>query len=151
MAEALINLGMILTYLTSPSFHNELSWAARAMDGETGGVMHDKITSATWVAHTIYNRTASPDFPNTIEEVVIDGFKGHVHSPDPDPDMYTLAMQVFIERILYPNAIPPVYYMYSFHDMKNLGLDRFKIKTFKCFYGAPYFGLCFFKEYPNDT
>jgi hypothetical protein len=80
------------------------------MDGETGEVMYDKITTAIWVAHTVYNRVASPDFPNTIEEVVLGGFNGHVHSPDPDPDMYTLAMRVFIERLWCLDHIPAVMY-----------------------------------------
>lgn len=140
----------IVSLLASPAFSDGLLWLSRAAEGEGAGLFESSRNEVvTWIVHTAMNRLVSPAFPNSVEQVVRQGFYGYTNVANPSPWVWRVVSQAVL---LY--ALPGVddvtggcLYMLSGHDMQKFGVSR--NVAYHCFDtpdGA--YSLCFFEEWP---
>lgn len=138
MTQVLLLLSLVPVLLRPDAY-----WLARCIQGEVGGVLHDRETAGLWVGHTMVNRTQKPWWPDDVEEVVKDACHGYVNAPAPDPWALALALRTLSGEDLTDGAL----FFLSGHDLKVHSWHE--SRSFKYFSGPRGFSLHFFKVWPE--
>ena len=122
----------------------------------------DRDAAALETAFVFLNRLDSPAFPDTPLGVIRSGFWGYYTvARETPPDWATKAAkealrkrdwwhQEAYEAYACDRSLPPIpsdsFYLFSFHDLKALGLEKPQRKCYSSDNG--FWGLCFYSNFP---
>jgi hypothetical protein len=119
-------------------------YLAKAVEGEGADLFENREEVGTWIAHTALNRVDDPWWPDTVEEVVREGFYGHVRVRWPADWAINLAREAIArEGDLAQGSV----FMLSGEDLRAHGWST--EGALRCFEQGAY-ALCFFREWPGD-
>ena len=123
--------------------HSSVLYLAKAIEGEGAGLFENRGEVGTWIAHTALNRVEDPWWPDTVEEVVLEGFHGHVRVSRPSDWAIALAGEAMSRKgDLAQGAV----FVLSGEDLSAHGWSA--ECAVRCFEQGEY-ALCFFHEWPG--
>jgi hypothetical protein len=124
--------------------HPAVLYLAKAVEGEGAGLFENREEVGTWIAHTALNRLEGPWWPDTIEEVVREGFHGHVRVSRPSDWAMEVAREAMARKgDLARGAV----FVLSGEDLRAHGWRA--EGAMRCFEEGAH-ALCFFREWPGD-
>jgi hypothetical protein len=120
-------------------------YLAKAIEGEGAGLFENREEVGTWIAHTALNRLEGPWWPDTVEEVVLEGFHGHVRVSRPSDWAVEVARGAMARKgDLTRGAV----FVLSGADLSAHGWRA--ESAIRCFEQGAH-ALCFFREWPGDN